>query len=214
MRKKLLRVFSLMLIISCSTIFSHSLINIIYDGQGNKILLYDDHTWLMNDEGWNDKANNSQFDGKYVIKEDGMSDLAKMMLISEGTYPGTDEWLEYLGFFGIAMKIYSAEDLLAGNNFYIEINKNQMKFTSDLYPSDSFIWDRVDTLSSKSGFYIQDNNLFVTNENEEYIHLGHFKAPDNLEIDLNILRDTGDFAFDDCSFVGYEKYLLATLEKE
>ena len=89
-----------------------------------------------------------------------------------------------------------------------------MKFTSDLYPSDSFIWDRVDTLSSKSGFYIQDNNLFVTNENEEYIHLGHFKAPDNLEIDLNILRDTGDFAFDDYSFVGYEKYLLATLEKE
>ena len=209
MGKKIIGVFCLIMMISCSTIFGNSLINIIYDSQGNKISLYDDHTWLMNDEGWNDAFNDSQVYGKYVIKEEGMQDFLKIGLITDGTYPGTDEWFDAIGLMGIAMNIYSAEDLLEGSSFYIEISKNQLKIVAESDPLDNIVFDRVEPSSSKIGFYIQDNTLYSLGENRKLIKIGGFKSPDNFEMNYSIFMDN-----EETIFAGYEKYSYITLEKE
>ncbi|MFA7108291.1 MAG: hypothetical protein WC162_04025 [Sphaerochaetaceae bacterium] len=221
MRKKIIGLLCLMIIISCSTIFGQNLITIIYDQQGNKYSLYDDHSWIMNDENLIKKTTDSQLLGTYIIKEDGLKDFLKIMLISQKIYPGTDEWLEYIMISNIGLGLYSSEDLMeiAELNIYLQINENQLKLgykSSD--SEEDFVLDRVTPSSGKLGFYLQNNNLFILNESGNLVNFGIFKDSNKFEINLtNLIDEFGEpDAMDDIEgyFTGYEKYLFITLEKE
>ena len=218
MRKKVLGILFLMIIICGSTIFGQTLVTTIYDQQGNKYSLYDDHTWIMNDETWNDKAS---YNGKYIIKEDGLKDVFKIGLILDGTYPGTDEWKEAIVFSNIGLGILSVDDLLeiAEINIYLEINNNKLKVNFEFDDSsENYVFEKVTPFSNKLGFYIQDNTLFILDKTGSPVCYGIFKGSDKFEIDFaNLVNEFGKYEeIDDLSnsFFGYEEYLFLTLEKE
>ena len=215
MKKKFV-LFFLIIILSCSTIFSHNLINIIYDRQGNKISLYDDHTWIVNDEDWNDEVN---YYGKYVIKEEGKRDFAKMLLISEEIYPDTEEWTATLQDLNMGLEEYEIKDFMKQINFYVQISEKQMEFGYTLEgSSEKLILKRINPSLGQLGFYIQEKNLYIFGENRELLSLGKFTNSNTLKVDfINFFvkfKSPNDIDYLKNSFAGYEKYLSVTLEKE
>jgi hypothetical protein len=209
MKKKLFTITCLIMLISCSTIFGRSLINIIYDGQGNKISLYDDHTWSMNQDSFNSAIDLSEIEGNFIIKNDGMEDFIKIGLIEDGIYPGSDDWIESLGMIGLVMNLYSAEDLLGGDEFSIKFENNQLSVITQDTDSGSFCLNRIDPNSDEIGYYIQDNDLFIKGDFGELIELGTFKDSNTLDVDYNSFM--GD---EDSALLLYDKYSKITLEKE
>lgn len=209
MRKKIIGSFCLILI-CCSSIFGHSLINIIYDGQGNKISLYDDYTWVMNDKEEKIKNKESQYYGKYILKEKGMQDAIKMGLIGKGIYPGSDEWLSSIALFNIAIKIYTIEDLTKDYNlsFNFELENNKYTFHMDENGTlQNYSLDRIDPSSNEEGYYIEDNKLFISH-GEKFINSGNFENDDTFVVNMRSM----DITDNTCN--GYEKYAYITLEKE
>lgn len=204
--KKWLLIFSIVLCFLPVSLFSRSLVNVLYDDQNNKIMLYDDYTWQMGDDGWN---KDESYLGRYSIKDEGLEDMVKLGLIADGTYPSTDEWIEALSMFELMKGFVSMDDILEGTNFVLEIDEDSLTFYENEYEEPSTI-DRIESNSNLTGFYIDGDNIFIRYETgEEEIRFAVIVDSNRIKIDFSTFLEE-DESFPD----KYSKYLFITLEKE
>jgi len=170
----------------------------------------------MNDEDWNDEIS---YYGKYVIKEEGKRDFAKMLLISEEIYRDTEEGRATLQDLNMGSEEYEIKDFMEQINFYVQISEKQMEFGYTLEgSSEKLILKRINPSLGQLGFYIQEKNLYIFGKNRELLSLGKFTGSNTLKVDfINFFgkfEDSDDIDYLKTSFAGYEEYLFLTLEKE